>query len=282
MTTYLSESGLRVEFATMSRVGGRERNEDACGYWTSAGGACFVVSDGAGGHGGGDVASETTVRTLLKAFASRPSLQRGHVESIVAQADRAVRYARQQAGLQGNMCATVAALFLDQRAAKAQWANVGDTRVYHFRGRDWRQLSKDHSVVQNLVEAGLIAPAEARSHAKRNQLFAALGAANQIPSSSPDRALEIEDGDAFLICTDGFWGSVCETEMYDRLLLAESTEEWLVRMEQLILVGEGNQQDNYSALAVWIGQPNQVTLPDLPRRHEQMTRPDDLITDGAA
>ena len=98
MNTYLAGSGVRVEFATLSGQGGREYNEDACGYWTSDDGACFIVCDGAGGHGGGDVASETAVRTLLSAYSSVPELSQQNIERIITQTDVAIRYGQQLAG----------------------------------------------------------------------------------------------------------------------------------------------------------------------------------------
>lgn len=244
----------------ISRVGGRERNEDACGYWTSDAGACFVVSDGAGGHGGGDVASETAVRTFLSAFAAKPSLQRENLHTILVSADEAVRYGRGLTEELREMSATITALLLDDRAEKACWTSLGDTRLYHFRRREWALLTKDHSVVQNLVDAGFISNAEVRHHDNRNMLFAALGMGQAIPQSSPSAAFDLEDGDAFLICTDGFWTEVAEAAMHTELRRAESAEEWLIRMEQILLREESAEQDNYSALAVWIGRPNEITL----------------------
>lgn len=59
MNTFVVSNGMQIEYASLSRQGGRENNEDACGYCVTNDSACFIVSDGAGGHGGGEVASET-------------------------------------------------------------------------------------------------------------------------------------------------------------------------------------------------------------------------------
>ncbi|MES2820468.1 MAG: PP2C family serine/threonine-protein phosphatase [Pseudomonadota bacterium] len=261
MSVYVSVEGPRVEYATLSRQGQRAYNEDACGYWVSDAGACFIVSDGAGGHGGGDVASETAVRTLLSAFSASPQLARESIEGLITQADSAIRYGQGLAGNLRQMSATVAALFLDGSARQAQWIHLGDTRVYHFRRRECRLLTKDHSIVQNFVDAGMLNESLVRGHAERNLLFAALGMGEDIPPTALDRPFDVEEGDAFLICTDGFWEVVLESEMLDALMSASAAEEWLVRMERLIIDRGAAGQDNYSALAVWVGCPNDMTVP---------------------
>lgn len=68
---------MNLDIAVLSKQGGRSHNEDACGYWTSEAGCCWVVSDGAGGHGGGDVASKTVVGNILRDFADSPAVPLG-------------------------------------------------------------------------------------------------------------------------------------------------------------------------------------------------------------
>lgn len=261
MNTYVAQGGARVEFATLSGQGRRSYNEDACGYWSSRDAACFIVSDGAGGHGGGDVASETAVRTLLSAFSSQPSLEPAHITHLIEQTDLAIRYGQKLSESLSKMSATVAALFLDARAQRAQWSHLGDTRVYHFRRRLCRCMTKDHSVVQSFVDAGVIEPGEIRHHARRNLLFAALGMGANATPEALEHSFEVEDGDAFLLCTDGFWECVDESLMVDLLMRSESAEAWLLQMEQHILDVDSPSQDNYSALAVWVGRPGEVTQP---------------------
>jgi serine/threonine protein phosphatase PrpC len=263
MSVYVSNDGTQIEFATLSRQGQRESNEDVCGHWASAQGACFVVCDGVGGNGGGDVAADTAVRTLLSAFAATPDLARENIESIIAQTDAAVRYGQKLGEHLRDMSATIAALFLDGDLKKAQWINLGDTRLYHFRLRDCRLLTKDHSVVQSFVDAGILDETQVRNHVKRGLLLAALGFDDKLPAITLNSAtLDVEDGDAFLLCTDGLWEPVIESEMFDALRCARSAEEWLLRMEQHVIARNLPRHDNYSALAVWIGPPHEITLPE--------------------
>ena len=85
----------RLQLAMLSRRGSRERNEDACGHWGRGvpgqeGPACCVLADGAGGHGGGDVASQTAVTAVLESFAARPACDPARVLELIAHANRAV------------------------------------------------------------------------------------------------------------------------------------------------------------------------------------------------
>jgi serine/threonine protein phosphatase PrpC len=89
--------------------------------------------------------------------------------------------------------------------------------------------------VQSFVDAGVLQEDMVRGHAERNLLFAALGVGDELPAQALDTPFEVEEGDAFLICTDGFWEAVREYEMSEALLHANAAEEWLVRMEKLIV-----------------------------------------------
>ncbi|MBP6190069.1 MAG: protein phosphatase 2C domain-containing protein, partial [Azonexus sp.] len=78
---------MQIEIAVLSKPGGRERNEDACGYWTSEDACCWVLSDGLGGHGGGDIASKLVVSTILHGFAAKPLVDGVNVTKLLDQAN---------------------------------------------------------------------------------------------------------------------------------------------------------------------------------------------------
>lgn len=260
MTSYLATSGMTIEFSTLSRQGARDYNEDACGYWMSEQGACFVVADGAGGHGGGDVASETAVKTFLMGFSAQPSLEKAHVDQLLYQADSAIRYGQTLANQLKKMSTTVACLLLNDDAGLAQWIHLGDTRIYLIRRRRCKLLTKDHSLLQRFIDSQMMNEDVAQNSVARNILYAALGTGDEVYLESLDKPFTLHEGDAFLLCSDGFWEGVDVDAMVATLNLAGSAEEWLVRMEQLILDRNSTTQDNYSALAVWVGGPNDITL----------------------
>ncbi|BFM19650.1 PP2C family protein-serine/threonine phosphatase [Gilvimarinus japonicus] len=260
MTAYHATSGTVIDFATLSRCGARDYNEDACGYWTSDTGACFVVSDGAGGHGGGDVASETAVKTFLAGFSGNPLLTKEATDSLLTKADAAVRYGQTLSDGLEKMSATVAGLFLSRDATQAQWVHVGDTRIYLIRRQVCQLLTKDHSLVQRFIDNGVMDEAEAHNKVSRSVLYAALGTGESVPPASLTAPFSVVEGDAFLICSDGFWESLPQATLVATLGRAACAEEWLLRLEQELIAVAEPSQDNYSALAVWIGGPNDITL----------------------
>ena len=260
MSGYCARSGMAVEFATLSRQGARDYNEDACGYWTSDNGACFVIADGAGGHGGGDVASETAVKTFLLGFSAHPTVEKKFVDRLLHQADSAIRYGQTLATQLKKMRTTVACLLLNDNASLAQWIHLGDTRIYLIRRRQCQLLTRDHSLLQRLLDNKTLDEHVVHVSVARNILYAALGTGEEMYYESLDSPFSLKEGDAFLLCSDGFWEAVSQDSMVLALEMAGSAEEWLVRMEQLILEKKSATQDNYSALAVWIGAPNDVTV----------------------
>jgi serine/threonine protein phosphatase PrpC len=126
---------MQLEISVLSKPGGREPNEDACGFWTAAG-ACFcVVSDGAGGHGGGDVASKIAVQTVLAHFQAEPRCISGAIEEALRLANAAIIL--QQAGETrlAGMRATATVLALDTARETAAWAPWGTRGCTACNGR---------------------------------------------------------------------------------------------------------------------------------------------------
>jgi serine/threonine protein phosphatase PrpC len=246
---------VRLELSVLSKPGGRKVNEDACGVWSSqATGACFcVVSDGAGGHGGGDIASKLVVARVLEWFQQRPEVSGDAIEAALAAANRAVIDEQKQDAQRVDMRATVVALALDAQARLAYWGHLGDSRLYCFRGGHVLLQTRDHSVVQSMVDAGYLGPTELRRSARRSALLAALGQQEGINPSIERKPFAIEPGDAFLLCTDGVWECVSEAEMGRILKEYALPEEWLRNLEGAVLAGAQAGHDNYSAVAIACG-----------------------------
>jgi PPM family protein phosphatase len=249
-----------ITLGTLSKIGGRAGNEDACGYWIGEQGSCFVVCDGAGGHAGGAVASEIAVKAILGAFVAAPRFDRLRVREILLEAESAIAAAKVQHADLDKMSAAVAMVMLNADRTQALWGQLGDTRLYLFRRGRARQLTKDHSVAQSLVDAGFATDRDTRSHPQRSILYAALGMESQAMPAMPDAPLAVEDGDAFLLCSDGFWEPIVETDMEGSLRDAEGPEQWLLHMEQTIVRDPKPHFDNYTGLAVWLGSPHDYTI----------------------
>lgn len=248
----------QIELAILSRPGGREYNEDACGHWHSTSRLCCVVADGAGGHGGGNVASRLAVRHILETSAARPPANPDAVCRLLMDANEHVIRHRADDEAVADMYTTVVALFIDFDAAEALWGHAGDSRLYVFRDGQMLAHTRDHSLVQSLVESGLLTTDQLRTHPRRSELHSALGTDPEaLRVTTATRAWALRPGDVFLLCTDGLWEFVDEAEMSASLARSESPSVWLASLEQLVLRNAGTLgktgHDNFSGIAIWFG-----------------------------
>jgi PPM family protein phosphatase len=247
---------MQLEVSVLSNPGGRERNEDAYGFWTGGGGCFCVVSDGAGGHGGGDVASKLAVRVILSAFQESPECSGAAIDAALTSAHRAIvaQQRAQSPGPLAGMRATATVLALDTIGRTALWGHVGDTRLYCFRGQKVVAQTKDHSVVQKMVDAGYLAQNALRASLQRSRLFAALGHNEDFVATVERTPFPIVDGDVFLLCSDGFWEYIDEEAMLKALAQHRTPADWLGAMEREVVQRGGPEQDNFSALAVFCSE----------------------------
>lgn len=248
----LRSEAMNVDIAVLSKVGGREVNEDACGYCTTGEFCCCVLSDGAGGHGCGEVAAQVVVRTVLEKFRAAPGGSRETVAMLLDAANEAVVAEQHRVAEQADMRATAVVLILDLGNATAIWGHVGDSRVYGFRNGSLFFQTRDHSVVQSMIDAGFIEPSSVRTHPKRSVLTAAMGDAAGCECAAPEAALGLTAEEVFLLCSDGFWEYVDEGALETELGRAVSPRPWLEALEADLLRNARVHHDNYSAIAVWL------------------------------
>ncbi|MDP9901031.1 PP2C family protein-serine/threonine phosphatase [Variovorax ginsengisoli] len=247
-----------IELAILSRPGGRGYNEDACGHWHSERHLVCVVADGAGGHGGGDIAARIAVRHIIERFAAAPVMLPGEVQALLLETNATVIRHRADGAAQANMHSTVVSLFIDLQRAEASWGHAGDSRLYLFRDGQLLSHTHDHSVVQAMVDAGALTPGQMRTHPRRSELLSALGSAPEhLHLSAEPAPCALRPGDVFLLCTDGLWEYVDDAEMCQSLAAAEHPQAWLQALEQAVLRNAAAQQkpghDNFSGISVWVG-----------------------------
>jgi PPM family protein phosphatase len=250
-----------LALATLSRRGGRAINEDFCGHRHSARHLCCVVADGAGGHGGGDIASKLVVGHILDQAAFAPLARSDEVHDLLIDANVHLRRNQSESDRSKDMHSTAVALFLDLDGSRALWGHAGDSRLYLF--RDGQQLFRthDHSFVQSMVDAGLLMPEQVRTHPRRSQLLSALGSAPEDLLLTTGERWPLKPGDVFLLCTDGLWEYVEEAELSTSLQASADPAAWLAQLEALVLLHAAEAgkpgHDNYSGIAVWVGHhPN--------------------------
>ena len=238
--------------AQVSGAGGRSCNEDYLGFCASESFGCFALADGTGGHLGGALAARVVVTEVLKHFATAPGrgLERSGWSIEVAR--DALSEVRAMHPETPDMNTTLATLLLDAGAARAVWSHLGDSRIYLFRNGRARVLTHDHSLVQAMVDAGYD-KGEVRGRSDRNALYASVGSEEIPVTAISESALSLLPGDAFLLCSDGFWDTVDEHAMEVCLSSAESPEAWLQAMVETLDCNPRCDQDNYSAIAIWVG-----------------------------
>jgi PPM family protein phosphatase len=256
-----------LQFASRSEIGARSGNEDFLQHGTLEAGSYAVLSDGAGGHDDGAVAADLVVRVVaheLSVEFARPGEPAATLRRVVHVANDALN--QRQQGLLGHqrMHATLVVLWIDRVRRQAVWSHVGDSRLYLLRKGRIAQVTRDDSVVQTMLDAGLIDEAQARNHAQRNQLIAAMGVEEPIEPHLSEADFEVHDGDAFLLCSDGWYDPLAPADIEDTLAGAHSAQDWLDRMRALVQQRHRKNQDNYSAIAVWVGNPAEVTRTEPP------------------
>jgi protein phosphatase len=231
----------------------REINEDACLELPEK--RLWAVVDGMGGHAVGDVASRMVIERLeLLPAARRPrdldSLMReAETLLLAANADLRQEAARRQVRRIGS---TVVLLLASERSCGYLWA--GDSRIYLFRQGSLRQLTRDHSQVEDLKARGQLTAEEALHHPGKHLITRAVGAMDTLDVDT-DR-IELQDGDVFLLCSDGLSNEVSDTEMSGELASGDC-QQAVTRLVELALLRGG--RDNISVV---VAQAQDIFCPD--------------------
>lgn len=235
-----------LDAAGISKIGSREVNEDSIHITLSGPVSLFAAADGLGGHGGGDIASTIALEQARMAFFTGDG-------DIPSRMERCFNNAQEAIAKQTRHGMTTLAVLAVTQEFKARWAHVGDSRVYYFPAHRPRRYVRtlDHSVTQSLATRGMIKEKEIRFHEDRSMLIRALGDKAHSPDFDLSEEISLRQGDALLLCTDGFWEWVPEKTMIKLFKRAKRAEEWLGKMEQELLRSGANKDiDNYSAIAV--------------------------------
>jgi PPM family protein phosphatase len=251
-----------MPFATdrITRVGGRQNNEDACGDLWLGNAGCWVVADGLGGHRGGETASSLAVQAVLASFQANPEFSTAALRQHLEAAQQAILKAQKEQPNLAGMRTTIVVLITD--SLHALWAHVGDSRLYCLDAGRIAFRTKDHSVVQAMVSAGELSPREIRHHEDRNRLLRCLGNSNgDLRPEFLPQGRTLYRGTTFLLCTDGFWENISEAEMEVDLAKADSPRDWLAKMETRLLERTTEDSDNYTAMAVFFDSESAAVAP---------------------
>jgi len=207
-----------IDYEGRTGPGGRDENQDREGCYIDEDSKryCFVVADGLGGHGGGAAAAKITVKSVLSHFnecfdkITENDFQE-ELRNALLNTHNAVREKSSSDSSLKSMKTTCVALIISGH--RACWSTIGDSRLYLFRKGKLLHKSRDHSVVQVLLDMKEITEQEVRGHPDRNRLLKALGMKDE-----PEIKIFCEDlkpGDHILLCTDGFWEYFPDQELND-------------------------------------------------------------------
>ncbi|MGC5629134.1 PP2C family protein-serine/threonine phosphatase [Georgenia sp. Z1344] len=254
---------MQVQWGSASDAGGRRKmNEDAA----FARHPVFVVADGMGGHARGEMASRTVVAAFGALADQEGPITPADVTDAVRAGAEQIRQTMEEEARQGGLGpdladamagTTVAGVVLTHSDGEPYWLvlNVGDSRVYRFSRDRLEQVSVDHSLVQELVDAGELAPAEARTHPRRNVITRAVGTGLDVEVDY--WMLHVGADDRLLVCTDGLFGELGEDEIADvlrtRMHPTAAAEELIERA-----VADGGARDNITAVVVDVDNEDAV------------------------
>jgi protein phosphatase len=203
----------------------RARNEDSYALVEDEG--LFVVADGMGGHGNGDIASRIAVAAVLEEYKRHPAEGAGELavaeklQSAFAHAHEQIRVAGDQDGSLRGMGTTVIAVVVDGRSAVI--GHVGDSRAYVLRGNTLTQLTEDHSWVYEQVAAGYLSAAQAREHPFKSVVTRALGGEQDVEVDL--RRVRLQPGDLLILCSDGLTTMLTDEEIAEVLTGAGDIDE---------------------------------------------------------
>ena len=251
---------MRFTIFQESRRGSRKVNQDRIAYTYGRDTLLLVVCDGMGGHAGGEIAAQISVRLFIERFQreAKPILKNPFkfLQDSMIRAHAALgSYANQFSMLETPRTTCVACVV---QAGHAYWAHVGDSRLYLYREGGLIGQTKDHSKVQYLVDQGIIGAGES-PHPDRNKIFSCLGGLVD-PVIDLGKRTPLRDGDILMLCTDGVWGVLTKDEIATWL----TSTPILKSAPQMVREAEhrgGDEGDNLSTIVVRWGPDSMTDVP---------------------
>lgn len=240
-----------IDYAMVSEIGEKKANEDAVKVFvnTPLSAYGFVLADGLGGYGNGDIASNFVVDYAGAAIENTDSIEGDFIDECF---DMAQKMLMEEKELNGYTSIKTTMLLLLIDGNRAKWGHIGDSRIYHFREGKMLSRTIDHSVPQMLALSGQIKEREIRHHPDRSMLLRAMGDEWDVPAYEIDeRSIKLRKGDNLLLCSDGFWEWIEEKTMLKILKQELTAFDALAAMtKEVVNNGEGKGMDNYSAILI--------------------------------
>lgn len=242
---------MNLDIYEYTNIGGRDENQDAVSYSWDGKVGLFTVADGLGGHSGGALAS----KLVSSVFQSRWEEYLVSPISLTDWFTEQVEYANSvivegQLHKKNHMKSTLVSLAITEH--ETAWINVGDSRLYFMQDGAIKAISSDHSVSFKKHMAGEISRDQINHDEDRSRLLRSIGGSQEIVPQVRVSEFDLRAGSGFLLCSDGFWEYVYDTEMLLDYCTANSAKEWVDLMLLRALPRLPKNCDNMTALAVII------------------------------
>ncbi|WP_052501596.1 PP2C family protein-serine/threonine phosphatase [Thiomicrospira microaerophila] len=250
------------ELASAIHIGGRDEQQDSVKIHTLNNAHLLVVADGMGGHRGGQLASSIAVDVMVSQFIKEngvPQNPQDFLKQTIHLANAEINRQGEQQNIKPRTTIVVAIIIENQ----AFWAHVGDSRLYLFKKGVFSERTRDHSVVQMLLDTDQITEEEMGTHPDQNRLLQSVGGEN--PPKVTIGQSSLESGDAIFLCSDGLWERFDIPEMTKAANLEGKADikTWTQKMVEEAAKRGGPKGDNVS-LAVYKHQTKKI-VPSMPK-----------------
>jgi len=227
---------------------GKKCNEDAVETAEVDGGLLAILCDGVGGDNGGDLAARIALKSALHFFSA--SENDNYLEKIkltIEDSNSFVLNHSYTSEPMKNMATTLEMIYVKDNFV--YWGHIGDSRIYQLKSKRLNQITKDHSLVQKLLDEGFITHKQAANHPQKNVIIKALGDNISIEPDISKIRLNVNEGNKFLICSDGVSNLVSHAELEDVLILSDLEE---IKNKIIKMIKIRGAIDDYSFIIIEI------------------------------
>jgi len=246
----LGDESSQQNFFANTRIGDRKNNQDYHAHLFDKKGTLLIVADGLGGHQGGELASRLFCESLVllagNAIDDLCSNPDKTIESLAAQATDLMSKTMEEDYPGVDAHTTCAVCWINASNHKLTTLHIGDSRIYRFNEKEIIWRSRDHSVVQMLVDTGQLTEEEMGTHPEQGALTRSIGVGKKTKATVKTQSTPMQPGEALLLCSDGLWEMVSRKEIC-ALAKKKNPEKQLHKLMSAAVKRAAPKSDNVTA-----------------------------------